>query len=106
MTNVLAFPWTTKLLRKLWREQAAEFCGQLSVLYAGQHHRTHFGLRSRHVLHWWFPAYDQALATYSPGRVLLAELARTAADLGLSKIDLGRGLVPCQKPEPCRAQRR
>lgn len=94
-TNVLAFPWTTKLLHEIWREQATEFAGQLSVLYAGPRPiAAHFGLRSRHVLHWWFPAYDPACAAYSPGRVLLAELARTAPDLGVRKIDLGRGLVP------------
>ena len=43
------------------------------------------------MLHGWFPAYDPALAKYSPGLILWLELARAAAVLGLEHIDLGKG---------------
>lgn len=52
---------------------------------------AHFGIRSRGVLHWWFPVYDPAYAGFAPGWILLRELAMAAPGLGLERIDLGRG---------------
>ena len=48
-------------------------------------------MRSAKVLHYWFPAYDRDYARYSPGVILLAELARAAPGLGIDTIDLGKG---------------
>jgi CelD/BcsL family acetyltransferase involved in cellulose biosynthesis len=52
---------------------------------------AHFGIRTRSVLHWWFPVYDPAYAALAPGWILLRELALAAPELGLERIDLGRG---------------
>jgi CelD/BcsL family acetyltransferase involved in cellulose biosynthesis len=52
---------------------------------------AHFGIRSRRIWHWWFPAYDREFARYSPGLILLVEMMRAAEGLGLERIDLGRG---------------
>lgn len=52
---------------------------------------AHFGIRSRTVLHWWFPVYDPAFASFAPGWILLRELAMVAPELGFERIDLGRG---------------
>ena len=52
---------------------------------------AHFGLRSGTVLHWWFPVYDPAFAGFAPGWIMLRELAMAAPELGLDRIDLGRG---------------
>ncbi|HEX5089019.1 MAG TPA: GNAT family N-acetyltransferase [Nocardioides sp.] len=52
---------------------------------------AHFGIRSQRVLHWWFPVYDPAFASFAPGWILLRELAIVAPELGLERIDLGRG---------------
>ena len=52
---------------------------------------AHFGIRSGGVLHWWFPVYDPQFATFAPGWILLRELIGAAPDLGVTRIDLGRG---------------
>jgi hypothetical protein len=68
------------------------FSGVLSALYVGNRlAAVHLGMRSFGVLHFWFPAYDPELGKYSPGLVLLVEMARAAAALGIRRIDLGRG---------------
>jgi CelD/BcsL family acetyltransferase involved in cellulose biosynthesis len=43
------------------------------------------------VLHYWFPAYDTEFSQFSPGSVMLMELAQAANPAGISRIDLGRG---------------
>jgi CelD/BcsL family acetyltransferase involved in cellulose biosynthesis len=66
--------------------------GVLSTLHFGDTLVAgHFGIRSEQALHWWFPVYDPAFAAFSPGWILLRELARVAPELGFTRIDLGRG---------------
>ncbi len=91
-TDVFAFDWTVKLLRRLVQQREKSFAGKLSALYVGEHLvAVHLGIRSRGVLNYWFPAYDPAFARYSPGLILLVELARAAPLLGVHHIDLGAG---------------
>ena len=42
-------------------------------------------------MHCWFPAYDPDLRKWSPGLQMFVELARAAAERGISRIDLGKG---------------
>ncbi|MCA9178113.1 MAG: GNAT family N-acetyltransferase [Planctomycetales bacterium] len=96
ITNVFSFEWTLQLLQRLRARQAPEFRGMLSSLYAGGRLvAAHFGLLCDGVLHYWFPAYEpgEAALRCSPGRILLLELAMAADQLGLRKIDLGRGMA-------------
>ncbi|MBC8355940.1 MAG: GNAT family N-acetyltransferase [Planctomycetes bacterium] len=94
VTDVFSFPWTTDLLREIWKQQSDSFRGVLSVLYAGDRPiAAHFGMRAGEVLHWWFPAYDRTFANYGPGRVLLAKVAQECESHGIKKIDLGRGVA-------------
>jgi CelD/BcsL family acetyltransferase involved in cellulose biosynthesis len=66
--------------------------GMLSTLHFGDRLvAAHFGIRSQRVLHWWFPVYDPAFARFAPGWIMLRELALAAPELGLERIDLGRG---------------
>jgi CelD/BcsL family acetyltransferase involved in cellulose biosynthesis len=70
----------------------ATFGAPLTTLYAGDSLvAAHLGLRSRHTLAWWFPVYDPAFATYSPGLILCLDLARAMAAERLSLLDLGKG---------------
>jgi CelD/BcsL family acetyltransferase involved in cellulose biosynthesis len=64
----------------------------LSTLHAGDRlAAAHFGMRSATVWHWWFPVYDPDLSKYSPGILLLLEMAREARGLGIRVIDFGKG---------------
>jgi CelD/BcsL family acetyltransferase involved in cellulose biosynthesis len=86
-------PWFRKVLERVHAEQGENFAGILSVLYAGEQIvAAHLGLRSRRAWHYWFPCYDASFDRYSPGSILLMEMAKSAERLGLRHIDLGRGI--------------
>jgi CelD/BcsL family acetyltransferase involved in cellulose biosynthesis len=90
--NTFDYDWVIELLDRIRTTQTAEFRGVLSVLYAGDRMAAvHLGIRSQRVLHWWFPTYSRELAQYSPGLILLTELAKETESLGVQRIDLGRG---------------
>jgi CelD/BcsL family acetyltransferase involved in cellulose biosynthesis len=90
--DVIADPWARAVLTDIFRARASAFAGVLSVLRAGTRVLAlHLGMRSAKVLHYWFPAYDREYARYSPGVILLAELACAAPGLGIETIDLGKG---------------
>ena len=96
--DVFSSGWTVQLLRMLWRRTDQAFCGVLSTLYAGASLvAVHFALRSRGVLHSWFPAYDMNFARYSPGMVLFSELIREGYQHGITRIDLGKGDAQYQR---------
>jgi CelD/BcsL family acetyltransferase involved in cellulose biosynthesis len=91
VTNVFAFGWTVGLLEQVLQQSRKEFAGVLSALYAGDRlAAVHLGMRSFHVLHGWFPAYDVTLSRYSPGMILLIELLKYAAAAGVKRLDIGR----------------
>lgn len=82
-----------ELLRHIYSMQSPEFAGTLSTLYAGEHLvALHLGMRSQHVLHYWFPTYDVEFGKYSPGILLLLKMAEAACALGVNRIDLGGGI--------------
>jgi CelD/BcsL family acetyltransferase involved in cellulose biosynthesis len=88
----LAPDWTRRLLGELQRSTDPQCAGMLSVLYAGTTWvASHFGLRSGKLLHYWFPVYDEALASFGPGHLLLDALIDHAAELGIEVIDRGAG---------------
>ena len=64
----------------------------MSVLYAGDTiAAVHIGMRSRSVLHYWFPTYNPDLQKYSPGSIILLRMAEAAATGGITRLDLGHG---------------
>ena len=66
----------------------------LSAMYVDdQLLAVHFGMRTKDVLHWWFPAYDPQYHRYSVGLLLLLHMARST-ELGFKYIDLGKGPEP------------
>jgi CelD/BcsL family acetyltransferase involved in cellulose biosynthesis len=70
----------------------SSFRGMLCAVYFGERlAAARFGLRSGNVLHGSIMAYNPELASYSPGSILLVQTARAAQDLGISRIDLGKG---------------
>ncbi len=94
VTDVFAYDWTVNLMRRLLQHDDPSFQGVLSALYAGDRLvAAHLGMRSAGVLHYWFPAYDVALAAYSPGLALLLQLIEQADEHQLDTLDLGRGMA-------------
>jgi CelD/BcsL family acetyltransferase involved in cellulose biosynthesis len=92
MSDPFRQPWVRQALLRIHATQTESFGGVLSALYAGdQMIASHFGMRSRTVLHGWFLVYDEACAKNSPGLILWLKLAERAETLGLKAIDLGRG---------------
>lgn len=90
--DYFAEPGRRDLVTRLAATRGTEFAGILSTLHAGPHLlAAHFGLRSGGVLHWWFPVYDPAFGHLAPGWMLLRELVSAAPELGITRIDLGRG---------------
>jgi CelD/BcsL family acetyltransferase involved in cellulose biosynthesis len=85
-------PDRIELMHRLLHTREPAFAGILSTVYIGDRLvAAHFGIRSNHVLHWWFPVYDPAYAQLSPGWILLREIVAATPRLGVSRIDLGRG---------------
>ncbi len=90
--DFLGWDWTRSMLEQIWTIKSNDLTGMLSVLYAGDEIvAAHFGMRSSTVCHWWFPTYNPKFSKYSPGGLLLLNLAESMADEGLSLIDLGKG---------------
>ncbi len=91
--DLFELEWTRPLLQAIHRMNEARFSGMLSLLYAGDRLIAgHFGMRSRSVWHYWFPAYDEKMGKYSPGLILLLKMAENAPKNGLGVIDLGKGI--------------
>jgi CelD/BcsL family acetyltransferase involved in cellulose biosynthesis len=91
-TNVLAFDWTVALLEEICTARDEAFSGVTSVLYMGDRLAAILlSMRSYAVLHAWFSAYEPELAQFSPGLLLWLELARTCPELGIRRIDMGKG---------------
>ncbi len=85
-------PWVLDLVTRLRGTRTPEFAGVLSVLrHEDRVLAVHFGLRTETVLHWWFPTYEAEFGKYSPGNILLLDVANTAAADGVERIDLGTG---------------
>jgi CelD/BcsL family acetyltransferase involved in cellulose biosynthesis len=92
LTDAFGVRWTRALLQEVMRIQRDGFAGACSVLRAGDEIvAVHAGMRSRSVLHWWFPTYSAAQGAYSPGILLLLRIAAAAPALGIRRIDLGKG---------------
>lgn len=84
--------WIRNVVDAFRIRREREFGGVLSVLRAGGRPvAAHFGLRSRGLLHYWFPAYDPALSACSPGMVLLLDMIDAAPAHGIQAIDFGKG---------------
>ncbi|MGO4573223.1 GNAT family N-acetyltransferase [Microvirga sp. 2TAF3] len=90
--DLFARPWAQTLAKTIAAWCETEFAGTVSVLRAGgQPVAVHFGMRSKSVWHYWFPAYDPQFNHYSPGMLLLLAMISGASKLGIKTIDFGKG---------------
>ncbi len=94
-TDAMSTPFVRALLDRLLTIREPGFAGMLSCLWAGDRLvAAHLGMRSRTRWHYWFPCYDETLAKYSPGIILLLRMAEVAPSMGLDSIDMGKGDAP------------
>jgi CelD/BcsL family acetyltransferase involved in cellulose biosynthesis len=90
--DLFASPFMVGIVRDIFHSKGVELAGTLSALWSGDTLvAAHLGIRSAGVLHWWFPAYLVSLSHFSPGALLLLELARCAPAGGVKLIDFGKG---------------
>lgn len=91
--DYFALPWCRQLVQRIHHTQSADCGGILSCLYVGEIlAAAHFAMRSRRVLHSWFPVYNDKLRSYSPGMILLVEMIRAAGAADVGYIDFGKGV--------------
>lgn len=89
--NPIREPWQFELLQRMLPLRG-DFEIQLVALFVGERLAAGmYCLRSPTVLSGWLFAYSPTFQRYSPGMVLLAELAQRAPALGVDRIELGCG---------------
>lgn len=97
-TDVFHGSWARNLAYALLGHRTDRLAGCLSTMEVdGRIVAAHFGMRSKGVMHYWFPAYDPALSQVAPGLLLFRELTRGIADLGLTQMHLGPGTYDFKK---------
>lgn len=90
--DVFSVGWTNQLIRNLTAGGLDNASGLVSSLeIGGELAAIHIGMRSRHVLHYWFPVYDPDFSRFGPGLGLLMEIAEALARDGVREIHLGPG---------------
>ena len=90
--DVLSADWTHGLLERLWKAPNTALRCELHALYFGDVLAAiDFGLTDNLTYHSWIVAYENDVATYSPGIQLLEGLIDEGEALGYKRIDLGAG---------------
>ena len=90
--NLFAYQWVRDLFDTILVPRSEDFSAMVSVLYVGSTVASvNLCLRSRDILHAWFPAYNAGLASYSPGTLHWFEMIDALPAYGISRIDLGKG---------------
>lgn len=87
-----AGPWVLPLLERIVNSQTDDFTGMMSVLRVGDEILAiNLGMRSRNVLHGWVTTYNRDFAKYSPGMMMVVQLAQYAERQGVRRIEMGGG---------------
>ena len=101
----LALPGRRVLLERLAETRGADCRPVVSTLmYGDTWAAIHFGLCAGKTLHYWFPVYNPALATYAPGRLLLHQVISHAQLAGIEIIDRGAGESQAKRDFPSERQ--
>ncbi len=91
--DIFSTDWVRRLVERIHATETAGFAGRLSLLYAGDRLVAgHFGMTTPTVWHYWFPSFDKKFAKYSPGLLLLLKMAQRAPEIGVERIELGKGM--------------
>ncbi len=89
---ILDRPWAGAVVDRIRQTDTPGFGGMTSALWAGDAlAAVSFSMRNGTTGHSWFPTFNPQFSRASPGLLLLIEIIRHAADIGLTEYDLGRG---------------
>jgi len=90
--DVFSVSWTRRLMQALTEPGEGNCAGLVSSLeIGGKLAAVHLGMRSRSVLHYWFPVYDPQFSKFGPGLALLMEICSELSRDGVSEVHLGPG---------------
>ncbi|MGW8256189.1 MAG: GNAT family N-acetyltransferase [Thermoguttaceae bacterium] len=92
VADVLSFPWTVELLRRVLTYKDEAFSGVLSALYLDDTlAAVLLSMKSYDLMHAWFSAYSETFAQYSPGLIFWMLLIKAPEMRSIRRIDLGKG---------------
>ncbi|MEO1040166.1 MAG: GNAT family N-acetyltransferase [Pseudomonadota bacterium] len=90
--DLFSIDWVDRTLSTFASQRFGAVRGLVATLYYGDEIAAiEFGIAAGDIYHSWFPAYDSRFASVSPGLQLLHGVIEGAQQLGLSRIDLGKG---------------
>jgi CelD/BcsL family acetyltransferase involved in cellulose biosynthesis len=90
--DIFACGWTRDLLHALMASEHEDFGASMAVLWAGDRLTAiEYSLHAGDRYHFWFPAYEPALARCSPGILLTMDTMRLGCDAGFRVFDFGFG---------------
>ncbi len=90
--DIFACGWTRDLLHALMASGQDDFGASLAALWAGgKLTAIEYSLHAGDRYHFWFPAYEPALARCSPGILLTLDTMRLGAEAGFRVFDFGFG---------------
>jgi CelD/BcsL family acetyltransferase involved in cellulose biosynthesis len=88
--DIFACGWTRDLLHALMAEARPDFGASMATLHGGDKLAAmEFSLHAGGHYHFWFPAYEPALARCSPGILLSMDTMRLAGAEGFRVFDFG-----------------
>lgn len=88
--DIFACGWTGDLLHALMRSDEGGFGASMAGLWAGDRLAAiEYSLHAGDQHHFWFPAYEPALARCSPGILLSLDTMKLASVLGYRTFDFG-----------------
>jgi CelD/BcsL family acetyltransferase involved in cellulose biosynthesis len=91
-TDVFSCRWTVDLLHNILGRENESFAPVVSALCSGSRPiAISYALRTQDVLHGMFIGYDRDYSKYSPGLIMMLEIAKEAAARGVRRFHLGSG---------------
>jgi len=81
--------WTNDLLNNIKAHDCRLQVSSLEI--GGRLAAVHVGMRTRSVLHYWFPVYDPEFSSFGPGLALLMDICEAMAADGVTEVHLGPG---------------
>lgn len=85
-----AGPWVLPLLERIVNAHTDDFMGMMSVLRVGEEILAiNLGMCSHGIFHGWVTTYNLGFAKFSPGLMMVAQLAQAAPKYAIRRIEMG-----------------